>query len=356
MRPPTRVVAFYFGRQGRNLFGCFHEPLQRSIRRCAVLICQPIGHEYINSHRALRQLAARLAEAGFPVLRFDYYGCGDSSGHSEEGSISLWMEDISTALAELRTRAGLSKVYIVGLRLGGTLAAIAGTQSNDVEGLVLWDPVVNGKNHFQEMLSLQKEMLCFRPKPRRSFVAIARLLRKYSDRRSALAQRTLPYFSHNSRLLFSRRLSGLFLQRVRATTIAKLVRQVSGLSTVAACPPGLARAQMPDGWHIDPPRCTHSQRHKEVLGFPVSRSLQSELEQLDLLTIAKCPAANVLILENPQLESGDALKDCLSATCARVEHQQLEAPQIWLPTADGSLLVPATVLRSVVSWICGAAS
>jgi len=84
--------------------------------------------------------------------------------------------------------------------------------------------------------------------------------------------------------------------------------------------------------------------------------LQSELEQLDLLTIAKCPAANVLILENPQLESGDALKDCLSATCARVEHQQLEAPQIWLPTADGSLLVPATVLRSVVSWICGAAS
>src|SRR5260370_14942555 len=286
--------------------------MEGRIRRGGVRICQPSGHEYINSHRALRELAARLAEAGFPVLRFDYYGCGDSSGHSEEGSISLWMEDISTALAELRTRAGLSKVYIVGLRLGGSLAAIAGTQSNDVEGLVLWDPVVNGKNHFQEMLSLQKEMLCFRPKPRRSFVAIARLLRKYSDRRSALAQRTLPYFSHNSRLLFSRRLSGLFLQRVRATTIAKLVRQVSGLSTVAACPPGLARAQMPDGWHIDPPRCTHSPRHKEVLGFSLSRSLHSDLEHLDLLTIEKCRAANVVILENPRLAIADVPKNCLS--------------------------------------------
>src|SRR5260370_2970625 len=109
MRPPTRVVAFYFGRQGRNLFGCFHEPLQRSIRRCAVLICQPIGHEYINSHRALRQLAARLAEAGFPVLRFDYYGCCCSSGPSEEGSSSLWMQAISTPLAQSLTQARLSK-------------------------------------------------------------------------------------------------------------------------------------------------------------------------------------------------------------------------------------------------------
>src|SRR5260370_37534033 len=97
------------------------------------------------------------------------------------------------------------------------------------------------------MLSLQKEMLRFRPKPRRSFEAIARLLRKYSDRRSALAHRTLAYFSHNARLLFSRRLSVLFLQRVLATTIATLVLQITGLSTLAPFPAACGLRPIPAG-------------------------------------------------------------------------------------------------------------
>src|SRR5437773_7734152 len=79
MRLAEKVVPFYFGSPDKLLFGCYHEPSLERRRKCAVVVCQPVGHEYINSHRALRQLAARLCDAGFPVLRFDYYGCGDSS-------------------------------------------------------------------------------------------------------------------------------------------------------------------------------------------------------------------------------------------------------------------------------------
>ena len=159
------ILPFYFGSHGRELFGCYHRPLQKGIRECAVLVCQPFGHEYINSHRALRQLAARLAEAGFPVLRFDYYGCGDSSGEAEQGSLTRWMEDISAATAELRARSGMLEVCVVGLRLGATLAAVTGSRREDFKALVLWEPVIEGENYLQELLELQQEMFRFRPKP-----------------------------------------------------------------------------------------------------------------------------------------------------------------------------------------------
>ena len=60
--------------------------------------CQPLGHEYIRAHRTFNQLAAGLARAGFPVLRFDYSGTGDSSGADEMGSVKRWMADVREAM------------------------------------------------------------------------------------------------------------------------------------------------------------------------------------------------------------------------------------------------------------------
>jgi len=167
VRPAKPILPLYFGPSDEPLFGCYHEPPAGHRRKCAVLICPPIGHEYVNCHRALRQLSARLAEAGFPVLRFDYYGCGDSAGISEEGRVSRWLEDISTAIFDLRQRTGLAQTCIVGLRLGGALSTMIGSQRDDVESMVLWSPVVNGKSYLENLFSLQKEMLRFRPKPKR---------------------------------------------------------------------------------------------------------------------------------------------------------------------------------------------
>ncbi|MBK9207051.1 MAG: hypothetical protein IPL71_01550 [Anaerolineales bacterium] len=45
-----------------------------------MIICPPVGHEFINSYRGLRHLAGGLAEAGLTVFRIEYQGVGDSSG------------------------------------------------------------------------------------------------------------------------------------------------------------------------------------------------------------------------------------------------------------------------------------
>lgn len=153
------IEPFFFGASEKQLFGCHHAPQTRSTRDCGVLLCYPTGQEYIRSHRSYMQLASRLSTIGFHVLRFDFYGCGDSAGDFEQGQVLRWLTDISTAIGEIRARGHLSKVCLVGLRLGGTLAMMAAAGRGDVDSLVLWDPVVNGRAYVEELSALHREML-----------------------------------------------------------------------------------------------------------------------------------------------------------------------------------------------------
>ncbi len=152
------IEPFYFGTTKKPLFGCYHAPQSRSTRDCSVVLCYPMGQEYIRSHRAYRQLAIRLSNVGFHVLRFDFYGCGDSAGDCEQGQICQWLTDISTAIDEIRGSSGLVKVCLVGLRLGATLAMMVGAKRGDIEGLVLWDTVVSGSGYLEELTTLDREM------------------------------------------------------------------------------------------------------------------------------------------------------------------------------------------------------
>jgi uncharacterized protein len=166
--PSSGIIPVYFGASDKLIFGCLHRSQSIERRRCGVVVCPPVGHEYVNCHRALRQLATLVAKAGFPVLRFDYYGCGDSSGQETEGSLSQWLKDTSAAISELRRRENVARVCLVGVRLGGAISLLAGVERDELAGLVLWDAVINGDEFLREVLVLQKKMMHFRPKPRKS--------------------------------------------------------------------------------------------------------------------------------------------------------------------------------------------
>lgn len=142
---------FYFGSSARPLFGMYASPAERSPVLGAVVLCQPLGSEYINAHRAVRQLALMLSEAGFHTLRFDYYGTGDSGGESENILLDDLVQDIGLAIDELCSMSGAARVRLVGLRFAGSLVArAAAVYHNRVEAVVLWDPVVSGVNHIEE--------------------------------------------------------------------------------------------------------------------------------------------------------------------------------------------------------------
>jgi amino acid adenylation domain-containing protein len=165
--PSLTLEPFYFGPSEKYLFGCYHAPHAGRVKDCAVVLCYPMGHEYIRVHRAYQQLATRLARAGFPVLRFDFLGCGDSAGEVEEGQLEQWLADIASAVEEVKKRSGLSQVCLIGLRLGASLAMLAGTGRTDISNLVLWEPIIEGRRYLEELgLQQQKTLWRFLVKPK----------------------------------------------------------------------------------------------------------------------------------------------------------------------------------------------
>ena len=144
------VVPVRFGPTGRELLGLYQKPSGGQDRRACCLLCNPFGQEAVRSHRVFRILADRLSRSGLHVLRFDYFGTGDSDGADDEGTLAIWTEDILRAHDEITRRSGVAHVVWFGLRLGASLAALA-SGSRSPAHLVLWDPIIDGSSYLAEL-------------------------------------------------------------------------------------------------------------------------------------------------------------------------------------------------------------
>jgi pimeloyl-ACP methyl ester carboxylesterase len=147
------MTPLFFGSSQRRLYGAYDPPHGVRPGARAVVLCYPWGQEYLRAHRSMRRLANMLAAAGCHVLRFDYFGTGDSMGTAHDVTRRGWEQDIETAIEELQDTSGATQVSLVGLRLGATLAAhVAVRKKKFVQTLVLWDPVVSGREYLAELL------------------------------------------------------------------------------------------------------------------------------------------------------------------------------------------------------------
>lgn len=140
-----------FGAGNQQLFALLHKPAKEP-RGEAVLLCNPFGQEAIRVHRLFRVMADQLSRQGFHVLRFDYFGSGDSAGEDGEGELERWIEDVLLADMELRQRSQCSRVSWLGLRLGASIAALASRRAtHPVQRLILWEPVLDGCGYLEEL-------------------------------------------------------------------------------------------------------------------------------------------------------------------------------------------------------------
>jgi alpha/beta superfamily hydrolase len=145
----------WFGDAEHRLAGWIHPPAE-AVATAAVVLCGPLGLEYVNSHRGLRRLAEQLAAAGCVVLRFDYASTGDSAGSwSDDGLVERWQHDVLAAVDLVSDIVPSAPVIVVGLRWGATLAAhAAAKRETPFAGFVAWDPIVSGKNFVREQTLL----------------------------------------------------------------------------------------------------------------------------------------------------------------------------------------------------------
>ena len=146
---------------GSRLCGMVYDPQGTPAR--SVVFCHPLFEERKSAGRVMGEMARALCADGFRVLMFDYRGCGDSSGDFREFSVPDWLDDIQAAIVFLQSRAPATPTGLLGLRLGASFALQAAAGRADIDFLVLWEPVANGRDYVEQELrkKLMKEMMTF---------------------------------------------------------------------------------------------------------------------------------------------------------------------------------------------------
>jgi len=154
-QPQFLLETFYFG-EGDRLYGTYR-PVSQVVPKAAVLICPAFGSEWIRAHFVMRKVTQRLVDLGYPVMRFDFFGVGDSLGEQFEAGLHHWQQDLCAAAAELRRRSGCQNIIGIGVRWGGSLLRKYGAACG-IERQILWDPILSGQYHLNALRASQVKL------------------------------------------------------------------------------------------------------------------------------------------------------------------------------------------------------
>jgi dipeptidyl aminopeptidase/acylaminoacyl peptidase len=114
-------------------------------------LCHGFTGNRIETRRLFVRLAGQLEKHGVASLRFDYSGCGESSGEFEEFTVQDYIRDAHTALKFLSSRRAVdsTRLGLLGYSLGGCVASyVAGKTAPRVRSIVLWAPVAEPEKTF----------------------------------------------------------------------------------------------------------------------------------------------------------------------------------------------------------------
>lgn len=120
-----------------------------------VLVVPPLAEEMNKSRRTLTLLGQGLAEGGIGLVLVDLYGTGDSAGDFRDATWGGWVADLAAAHRWLLAQ-GAVRVDLLALRGGALLAWdwLRDAQAA-VERLILWQPVVSGRQLAAQLLRLR---------------------------------------------------------------------------------------------------------------------------------------------------------------------------------------------------------
>jgi pimeloyl-ACP methyl ester carboxylesterase len=148
-KPVSATEEFgYLESGGEQIYYAFH----RAKRPEAQMLLP--GH-YVTERPFAYALWARwaryLADRGISALRFDYRGCGESTGEFERFTFMSWLEDCRALYAFLKAQAPGLPIVLGGIGLGGLLSS-----QLFAEGLgklmLLWSPAANGTDALRDTL------------------------------------------------------------------------------------------------------------------------------------------------------------------------------------------------------------
>jgi uncharacterized protein len=122
---------------GGRLAMCLHRPADLAKVAC-VVACHGL-HASKDSDKYLL-LGDEFARAGIALARFDFRGCGESTGREDETTVETRVEDARAVLGCLTTHPALGGAFgLLGSSLGGFVALWVAAERTDAPPVVTWN-------------------------------------------------------------------------------------------------------------------------------------------------------------------------------------------------------------------------
>ena len=122
-----KKVSFY-NKHSEKLVGVLHVPNKTPAP--AIIISHGFGSSKANKEK----WAAKLCDAGFLVLRFDFSGHGESAGAIAKTTPTKVADDLRSAIKFVKD-SGAKKIGLTGHSLGGLASLLAGNEADAVAAI-----------------------------------------------------------------------------------------------------------------------------------------------------------------------------------------------------------------------------
>ncbi len=145
-------VQVSFSSDGEAVLGVLHVPDRAPAP--GLIMCHGFTGHKGEAHRLFVEAARDFCSHGMVVLRFDFRGSGDSAGEFRDMTVSREIADAAAAFEFLasRSEADAERVGVLGLSLGGCVAACLAGRESRVKALVLWAPLAQPRR-IQELMA-----------------------------------------------------------------------------------------------------------------------------------------------------------------------------------------------------------
>ena len=150
----ARELPVNFRVKGTTVSGTLHLPAVPG-QAPVVVMCHGFTGNKLEAHFIFVKTARALAKAGIAAYRFDFRGSGESGGTFEQMTIPGEITDARAALAVIGRLPAINprRIGLLGLSLGGMVAANAAAREKSVRSLALWCPVADPSRSFKTILS-----------------------------------------------------------------------------------------------------------------------------------------------------------------------------------------------------------
>ena len=127
-----------------RITGNLHLPPEQS-QKPSIIMLHGLGGNRHEHNGIFTRTASHLAHHGYPSIRFDFRGNGESDHDHEFMTLDTMKEDIRLVFDYLKSRDDLNsmQVYLFGLSLGGLVAAASACETKEVKAAVLWEAPFN---------------------------------------------------------------------------------------------------------------------------------------------------------------------------------------------------------------------